>query len=76
MNINFSQQPQPEIEPDELIGAFFFAFWPVSLIVALLEYLYYDGYGAVPINLAIGSVAGLIGAKTHQAHLRRKNQSV
>ena len=66
---------QIEINPEELIGAFLVAFWPVSLIVALLEYLFYDGYGAIPINLAIGSLAGLIAVKKHLADLRRKDQA-
>jgi hypothetical protein len=56
---------QIEINPEELIGAFFLAFFPVSLIVALFEYLFYDGHGAIaiPINLAIASLAGLIAVK-------------
>jgi hypothetical protein len=67
---------QTEIDPEELIGAFIFAFWPVSLIVALLDYLFYDGYGAVPITLAVGSLPGLIGVKKHQADVRRRNQAM
>jgi hypothetical protein len=66
---------QIEINPEELIGAFFLGFWPVSLIVALLEYLFYDGYGAIPINLAVGSLAGLIAVMKHLADLRRKDEA-
>jgi hypothetical protein len=63
---------QIEIKPEELIGAFLLAFWPVSLIVVLLEYQFYDGHGAIPINLAIASLAGLIAVKKHLSDLRRK----
>ena len=73
MSTDSSQQI--EIHPEELIGAFFVAFWPVSLIVALLEYLFYDGYGAIPINLAIASLVGLIAVKKHRADLRRKSEA-
>jgi len=66
---------QTEIDPDELIGAFVFAFWPVSMIVALLEYFFYEGYGAIPINLAVSSLAGFVGVKRHQAVVRRRNEA-
>jgi hypothetical protein len=66
---------QTEVDPDQMIGAFIFAFWPVSLVVALIEYLFYDGYGAIPINLAIGTLAGFVGVKKHQADLRRRNET-
>ena len=64
-----------EINPEELIGAFLVAFWPVSLIVALLEFLFYDGHGAIPINLAIASLAGLLGVKKHLDDLRAKDEA-
>jgi hypothetical protein len=51
------------------------AFWPVSLIAALLEYQFYDGHGAIPINLAIASLAGLIAVKKHLTDLRRKDEA-
>lgn len=73
MSTNSSHQT--EIEPEELVGAFILAFWPASLIVALIEYAYYEGYGAIPINLAVASLAGLIGVKRHQANVRRRNEA-
>lgn len=73
MSTNSSHQI--EMDPSESIGAFILAFWPVSLLVALLEYLFYDGYGAVPINLAIASMAGWIAVKKHEADLRRTEQA-
>jgi hypothetical protein len=73
--MNTGSSHQIEINPEELIGAFIFAFWPVSLIVALLEYLFYEGYGAIPINLAIASLAGLIGVRKYLADLRRKDEA-
>ena len=66
---------QTEINTEELIGAFLLAFWPVSLIVALLEYRFYEGPGAIPINLAIASLAGLIAVKKRLADLRRKREA-
>ena len=48
--MNTDSSHQIEINPEELIGAFLVAFWPVSLIVALFEYLFYDGHGAIPIS--------------------------
>ena len=47
-----------------------------TLIVALFEYVFYDGHGAIviPINLAIASLAGLIAVKKHLADLRRKDR--
>jgi hypothetical protein len=64
-----------EINPEELIGAFLLAFWPVSLIVGLVEYLFYNGYGAIPINLSIASLAGLLAVKKHLADLCRKDEA-
>ena len=64
-----------EIEPQELFEAFMLAFWPVAVIAALLEYFFYEGYGAIPINLAIASLAGLIGVKKRLADVRRQDQA-
>jgi hypothetical protein len=72
MSTNSSQQT--EIGPEEWIGAFIFSFWPVSLIVALIEYLFYEGPGAIGINLAVASLAGMLGVKKHQADVRRRTQ--
>jgi hypothetical protein len=72
MSTNSSQQT--EISPEELIGAFIFAFWPVSLIVSLTEYLFYEGPGAIGINLAVASLAGMLGVKRRHDDLRRKAQ--
>ena len=68
-------------EPDEvnlkgLFGAFVLAFWPVSLIAALLEFLFYGGDRAITINLGIASLAGLIAVLKHLADLRRKNAAM
>ena len=73
--MNTDSSHQVVINPQELIGAFLVAFWPVSLIVALIEYQFYDGHGAIPINLAIASLAGLIAVKKHLAVLRRKDEA-
>ena len=67
---------QAAIDPHELIGAFILAFWPVSLITGLLEYLFYEGYGAIPINLAVASLAGLIAVKKRSDVVRRRGQSM
>jgi hypothetical protein len=68
-------------EPDgvnlkELLGAFVLAFWPVSLIAAAIEFLFYGGDRAITINLGIGSLAGLIAVLKHLADVRRKNAAV
>jgi hypothetical protein len=71
---------EPEVNLKELFGAlfgaFFLAFWPVSLIAALLEFLFYGGDGAITINLGIASLAGLIAVMKHLVDLRRKNAAM
>ncbi len=56
-----------EGDPWESIGAFILAFWPVSLGLGLIEFLYYEGPGAIPINLAVASIAGWMAVKRHEA---------
>jgi hypothetical protein len=60
----------------ELFGAFVLAFWPVSLITALLEFLFYGGDSAITINLGISSLAGLIAVLKHLVDQRRKNAAM
>ena len=71
--------PRPDqtgIPRSELIGAFILGFWPVSSIAALVELPFFDGYDTLPINLALGSLAGLIAVKKYQAHIRRKDSAM
>ena len=65
-----------EVNLKELFGAFVLAFWPVSLIAAVLEFLFYGGDRAITINLGIASLAGLIAVLKHLADLRRKNAAM
>ena len=82
MSTNTLHEPEVNLhEPDEvnlkeLLGAFVLAFWPVSLIAAALEFLFYGGDSAITINLGIASLAGLIAVMKHLADLRRKNAAM
>ena len=67
---------ETEVNLKDLFGAFFLAFWPVSLIAALLEFLFYGGDSAITINLGIASLAGLIAVMKHLVDLRRKNAAM
>jgi hypothetical protein len=67
---------QTEIPRSELLGAFVLGFWPVSLIAALLESPFFDGYQTLPINLALGSLAGLIAVKKYRAYVRRQDSAM
>ncbi len=64
-----------EDDPWESIGVFILAFWPVSLCLGLIEFLYYDGPGAVPINLAVASMAGWMAVKRHEARTSEQTGS-
>ena len=75
MSTNTLQEPT-EVNLKELFGAFVLAFWPVSLIAALLEFLFYAGDRAITINLGIASLAGLIAVLKHLVDLRRKNAAM
>jgi hypothetical protein len=72
MSTNTLHEPS-EVNLKALFGAFVLAFWPVSLIAAAVEFLFYGGDSAITINLGIASLAGLIAALKHLADLRRKN---
>jgi hypothetical protein len=75
MSTNTLQEPN-EVNFKQLFGAFVLAFWPVSLITALLEFLFYGGDRAITINLGMASLAGLIAVLKHLADLRRKNAAM
>ena len=75
MSTNTLHEPD-EIHLKELFGAFVLAFWPVSLIAAALEFLFYGGDRAITINLGIASLAGLIAVLKHLLALRRKNAAM
>jgi hypothetical protein len=69
--------PKPtEVNLKELFARFVLAFWPVSLIAALLEFLFYGGDSGITINLGIASLAGLIAVLKHLLALRRKNAAM
>ncbi len=73
MSTNSSQET--EIDPAVLIGVFVFVFWPVSLALALLEFLFFRGSVPFLVNLVLASLAGWAGVKKYQADARRKNQA-
>ena len=75
MSTNTLHEPD-EVNLKELFGAFALAFWPVSLIAALLEFLFYGGDSGITINLGIASLAGLIAVLKHLLALRRKNAAM
>lgn len=61
-----------EDDPWELFEAFILAFWPVALCLGLIEFLFYDGPGSIPINLAVASLAGMLAVKRHQSATERR----
>jgi hypothetical protein len=75
MSTNTLHEPD-EVKLKDLFGAFVLAFAPVSLIAALLEFLFFGGDHSITINLGIASLAGLIAVLKHLADLRRKNAAI
>ena len=75
MSTNTLHEPD-EVNLKDLFGAFVLAFCPVSLIAAVLEFLFYGGDLPISINLGIASLAGLIAVLKHLADLRRKNAAM
>lgn len=63
-----------EQEPDTAMHFYVFmmVFWPVSLLLGLIDYYYIRDYDLRLVNLVLGAAAAWIGMKVYQARERKQ----
>jgi hypothetical protein len=68
MNLDH-QQSRDDAEPDYFMyfSAFMLAFWPVTLILGLIDYLFIPGYDLRLVDLMIGLLAGWVSVSIYRS---------